>query len=213
MAFVPVPNTALVESVYMLDGQIVENTVYMTSVDPPTITTLAEMIEFVNLTIREQLIPSLVSAIQLLRVVGTLIDVLDGLVYVSTTSLPLSGGDTSAPLPSNTTVCCSLRTDHSGRSFRGRNYIPGMPDAAVTFNTVSVDFRNNVNHYFDVLRSGASELGWHHTVVSRFSGFTIVSGKKVPTPRVTGIATPVVNTLFVDNTIDSQRRRLPGRGS
>jgi hypothetical protein len=45
--------------------------------------------------------------------------------------------------------------------------------------------------------------------VSRYSGIG-TDGK--PIPRTEGIATPVTQVVITDHTIDSQRRRLPGRG-
>jgi hypothetical protein len=43
-----------------------------------------------------------------------------------------------------------------------------------------------------------------HVVVSRYH---------LGAPRVTGIATPVITYLATDNNVDSQRRRLTGRGT
>jgi len=46
-------------------------------------------------------------------------------------------------------------------------------------------------------------------VVSRFSG---VDADGHPIPRTTGVSTLVASVAIVDPVIDSQRRRLPGRG-
>jgi len=46
-------------------------------------------------------------------------------------------------------------------------------------------------------------------VASRFSG---VDGDGKPIPRTAGVVTPISNVIVVDRVLDSQRRRLPGRG-
>jgi hypothetical protein len=212
MPFVPVPNTAEVEAVYLLDGQIVENVLFFQHTGTPDAGSLSELVEAVNTAIRTQLVPLLSNAIQLLRLVGTLIDVADGLVYVSTTSLPATGGSGDESMPSNVAACMSFRTGHRGRSFRGRNFIPALPNGWISTNTITSTLSTSLTAaYTEILGAGA-DSGWVPVVVSRYSGYTIVSGKKKPTPRTTGIATPIIAHYFVDNTVDSQRRRLPGRG-
>lgn len=212
MPFVPVADTAEVEAVFLLDSQIVEMTFYYQNALTPDLSTLTNLLDAVNAAIRTSLLPFLSSAIQLLRVVGTLLDVADGLTAVSIVSLPAAGGDGSESAPSNVAACISKRTGQSGRSFRGRNYIPAIPNSAITTNTLSGDFTGGVTTAFGSILGAGGEDGWVPVVVSRFSGFTIVDGRKVPTPRETGIATQITSHFFVDDTVDSQRRRLPGRG-
>lgn len=212
MSFVPVANCAAVDVIFDLDGQTVENTLYFTFPSTPSLLELQQLIDEVNSTIRGNIMPLLSSVLTLLRVIGTLIDVADGLTSVSTVSLPLAGGSASESAPSNVAACISLRTNNSGRSFRGRNYIPGIPNDQVALNTMLTGFTNSISAGYAQLRTNVAGIGWTHVIVSRFSGFTIVGGRKVPTPRVTGIATPVSAAFFVDETVDSQRRRLPGRG-
>jgi len=43
--------------------------------------------------------------------------------------------------------------------------------------------------------------------------FVVVSKKSGGLPRAIGLSTPVQQSVIVDNILDSQRRRLPGRGS
>lgn len=212
MTFVPVPNCAAVDVIYDLDNQTIENTLFYTMASGPTLTDLQALLDAVNETIRGNIMPLLSSTLHLLRVVGQLIDVIDGLTAISTVSLPFAGGSPDEPTPSNVAGCISLRTAHAGRSFRGRNYIPALPNGQVALNTMSEGFLTSLAGGYLALRTNMSEIGWTHVVVSRFSGFTIVGGRKVPTPRTVGIATPVTNAIFVDATVDSQRRRLPGRG-
>ena len=120
MGFVPVERTAQVASVYLLDQQIVENTLYFEKPSAPSIADLTALVDAVNNAIQTSLLPFMSSAIQLLRVVGKLLDIADGLIYVSTTGLPKAGLDSQDSMSSNVAACMSFRTNASGRSFRGR---------------------------------------------------------------------------------------------
>ena|SRR6267378_3168258 len=215
MPFVPVPNTVEIEAVYSQDGQIMENTMYFQFPSAPTLAQITALADDVRVAIHDNLLPLLSTTIQLLRVIGTLLDVADGLQFISTTGLPAAGSDSSAPVPSDVSFAISLRTGRRGRSFRGRNYLAGLHRDSLgsSINTITTAFANAaVAAYTDIAAAG-SDAGFVMGVVSRFSGFTIVAGKKVPTPRVTGIFTPITTIEVTDFTVDSQRRRLPGRGS
>lgn len=212
MPFVPVPLTAEVEAVYLLDSQIVENTLYFSHVSAPVLSDLVALVDDVNNAIRTSLLPFLANAIQLIRVVGTLLDVVDGLTYVSTVSLPASGGSGDEQMPNSVAACMSFRTAQRGRSFRGRNYVTALPNGWVSGNNITPTLGGQLTDAYTAIFAAGADDGWTPVVVSRYSGYTIVGGKKVPTPRATGIATPITNHFLTDNTVDSQRRRLPGRG-
>lgn len=204
MAFIPVPGTAQVEAVFSLDGQVVENVLFYQGTDLSE-TSLAALLDAVNAAIRSQVLPLLHSTLQLLRVVGQIIDVADGLTALSVTSLPASGGAGGTSLPSNVAVCVSKRTAFSGRSFRGRNYIPGIPSAQRSgVNELESSFVSSIRAAWEVVLDAGVDDGWVPVVVSRFHAGA---------PRVTGVATPITGVIVVDNIIDSQRRRLPGRGA
>jgi len=204
MPFIPVPNTVQVEVVYELDGQICENTInYTLGTATPVLADIQDLVETVSSIIRASIIPLLTNTITLLRLVGTLIEVADGLQYISTTGLPAVGGSSDLPLPNNVSLAMSLRTGLSGRSFRGRNYIVGLTQAAVVGNTVNTSEISALLTAYESLRVPPTDAAWQMSVVSRFTGGA---------PRTTGVATPVTSVIVVDATVDSQRRRLPGRG-
>ena len=62
---------------------------------------------------------------------------------------------------------------------------------------------------YEGLPSVATVAGYTWVVASRFSG---VDAEGDPIPRAAGITTPITTVLIVDNLVDSQRRRLSGRG-
>jgi len=204
MAFVPADRTAALDVIYELDGQIVENTLYYQKETTPDATDLAALVEVVTAYIKDVIIPFLDSAISLVRVVGTLIDVIEGLSYTSTTGLPASGDQTGAVLPNNVAFCISFRTSLSGRSGRGRNYVAGISSDDVVANTFDSAWATNLVAAYAGLQGVAGDDGWVQVVVSRSHDGA---------PRVAALVSPVTSTLSTDRTVDSQRRRLPGRGS
>jgi hypothetical protein len=121
------------------------------------------------------------------------------------------GGQDFEAAPNNVAATISFRTGIAGRSFRGRNYIPGIPNPVVTLNTLDSGWMDSMVAAYNGLLPGGGVLpgGWIWGVLSQFSG---VDGLGHPIPRAFGVFTPIVNSLFVDATVDSQRRRLPGRG-
>jgi len=121
------------------------------------------------------------------------------------------GGVANEAAPNNVAACISFRTGIAGRSFRGRNYSPAVPNNLVTLNTMDVAFTNAMITVYGLLLPGGGALpgGWIWGVLSQFSGTDILGH---PIPRAAGVFTPIVNALFVDQTVDSMRNRLPGRG-
>lgn len=212
MPFVPAVRTAEIEVVYNWDGQIVENTLFYQKSTTPVLEDLAALTDEIRAYIIDQLLPALTSAISLIRVVGTLLDVVDGLQAFSTTDLPAAGGG-GGGVPGNVTLAVSFKTANRGRSARGRNYIPGLATSYVTNSHVSSEIQTAFTTVWAGLRTIGGDDGWQQVVCSRFSGFTIVGGKKVPTPRTTAVLYPVTEVVIIDPTTDSQRRRLPGRGT
>lgn len=205
MAFIPVANTVAVETIFELDGQIVENTSYWEAVDvTPTLTEVQTLLDTIRGVVEEDLLPLLADAIKLVRLVGTLLTAVDSLSTTLNISPAVSGGVGGPFYPNNVSYTVSFLTSARGRSFRGRNYIAGLPVDAVSGNTVDSDFRTGLLAYYTGLRAEMSELGWQMVVVSRYANHA---------PRVAGVTTPIDSFTTFDATVDSQRRRLPGRGN
>ena len=212
MPFVPAPNVMLVEPVFDWDGQTVENTLYFRFPTAPSLTDMAAFIDEVNAFFRSQILPALTTAISLVRVVGTLLDAVDSLQVISVASLPAFGTN-GAGVPNNVSLAVAFKTASRGRSARGRNFIPGLPVSGFTKSELNTTLVTAFNTAYEELRVLGVDAGWEQVVISRYSGFTVVAGKKVPTPRTTAVIRPVTQSILNDNVADSQRRRLPGRGS
>lgn len=121
-----------------------------------------------------------------------------------TGGLPIVGSAPGSPLPNNSTVAIKKLSAQSGRSFRGRWFFNGFTDAQVDTSTdeVLTTFRDNLLTVFNELLTDVATAGFTAVIASTISGGD---------PRVTGIVTPWVDS-FVNLTLDSMRKRLPGRG-
>jgi len=115
------------------------------------------------------------------------------------------GAVTGESAPNNVDPCLSFRSSLGGRSNRGRNYIPGISNSDVIGNIVDADWRIAVQTaYAELLPGGTYDPDPFVWVIASF--FTAGA------PRGSAVATPVVSCFFTDSIVDSQRRRLPGRG-
>jgi len=109
----------------------------------------------------------------------------------------LNGND---PLPALTAACISFRTGFTGRSARGRNYIPGLciSDMAANENSIDSTVLTALKDAYDLMAGYVNADGWFHVVISRFT---------LGAARPTGVYKPVTSYLFTDTKWDTQRRR------
>lgn len=203
MASVPVPNCALAEMRYSLDGQDVENTLwfrFQADIVPSDLEDLGTaLLSWWEANLR----PLQPTALTLREVYMTDQTTPNG---PSFTQLPLganTGERAEAILPSNVSLAVSFRTNFRGRGFRGRNYVLGLTENMVTANQVAPTVVADYAIAYAQLPTFLEPLSITHVVASRYLGNA---------PRPVGVSTPVTAYLCVDGTVDSQRRRLPGRG-
>jgi len=204
MAFVPVPNTALFEIRYTLFDQLIENTLWFEEALPWTTGTLADQCEFLHDWVVAELFPSMSSDITLREVFGTSMESATAPTGSFVPATPPAGDVPTGSEAGNVALGVTFRTGQRGRSFRGRNYIPGIPTSSRTGNQIAAAFATNMVNAYQMLADSFGAMLGTFVVVSRYSGGA---------PRVTGVTTPVLVVATHDLNIDSQRRRLTGRGS
>lgn len=106
--------------------------------------------------------------------------------------------------PGGTTLAVSFRTADRGRSARGRNFWVGLPKTNVTGNQVDPTYMQAIEAtYAGMVGAGAVQDEWTWGVCS------FEFNKQ---PRAAGLFRVVTSALCVNNDVDSQRRRLSGRG-
>lgn len=152
--------------------------------------------------------PLLSSDLSLLSVTVRDYTVPNGLEVVEASGAgPGGAGDA---FPNNVAACVSLRTGFAGRHYRGRIYLGGIPRTAVAENSYIPDFVNGIiTALGPFVGVGGVSPGWQLVVVAQWQ---VLTPHATPVPIPGGIVTPVQQFLFTDDVVDSQRRRLPGRG-
>ena len=211
MPFVPVPNSALVEVRFLNFLQHVENTLWFNRADAPDVANLTALATAVKAWWLAQMKPLQPTSVLMNEVVATDMSSATG----PQVSIPAVTGDqgvvSSPSLPNNCSLAVSFRTASRGRSFRGRNYIPALWEQGVDDNTVQPTIVAAIQLAYEqlIIDTGIAAAGWTWGIASRFHG---VDAQHKPIPRATGIFTPIVSVVIVDPTVDSARRRLPGRG-
>lgn len=122
-------------------------------------------------------------------------------------SLESGGINEGDSLPNNCALAFTLRTAVGGRSGSGRMFIGGIPDNAAAGNNATPEWANGVQAVLATgLRNRLSETG---TYDMRLVVYSTETGGL---PRPVGLPREVTAIQVLDRTIDSQRRRLPGRG-
>ena len=204
MPFVPVADTIQLELRHLLDNQQVENVLYFRNDNgawgDQEAATFAQTI---GAWYTAGPLAQLSNALTWREVYITDLSSVNGFQVTVPLVPPTPGGVNDEPMSNNVAVCVSFRTANRGRSFRGRNYLAGIPVGAVAGNNLTTAFVNAINDAYGDLQGIVGAVGVTWVVVSRIS---------LGLPRAQGVATPVQAAFLTDTTVDSQRRRLPGRG-
>lgn len=210
MPFVPVTNTVGVEVRMLLDAQKIENTLYFEKAGAWSAGDLVTLGNSFLTWWTAFYAVGVSSALTLSEIFIRDLTTVFGIVQTTPAPTPHPTGDRSAAsLPNNVAITVSFRSGLSGRFARGRNYVSGLSEDSVVLNTVDASVIADIQAGYEALQDVASDNSSTWVVVSRFSG---VDGDGVPIPRVAGVTTPITAVIIVDPIIDSQRRRLPGRG-
>lgn len=204
MAFIPVNGVALAEIRLSLFGQKIELTQYYNFDDPPPTSAMTTLGESLVDWFDTQLSTPLSTNLGLREVVVTDLSTATSPQVTVLPTATVTGKDDAPASPGNVALCVSFRTVFRGRSFRGRNFVPGIPSDQITGNTVATGVVEAIESAYNVLRvEHTASIDGQWGVVSRFS---------LGAPRVAGVFTPITTIVVVDANVDSQRRRLTGRG-
>lgn len=204
MAFQPVIGTAEVDIRGTLNGQLVENTIFLHVGDAWTAELLASAASIVRDWWFANIMPALPTAYVFREVFVKDLTTAAGLEASDSIGFGIQGTDSRAVLPGNATLAVSFRTGLAGRSFRGRNFVPGMTVGDVEGNTVTTGFAGEMSGGYEALLTALVDSDFTWVVVSRVTEGAI---------RATGLTTPVIAVAITDLLVDSMRRRLTGRGS
>jgi hypothetical protein len=204
MPFVGNDNVAEVNVVHYWDGQKVENLLYFFATVVPGDQDLLDLATGVGTYWQTNMLPIMSNQVSMFLVEAVHLTPPPAFTGTWAPSGTITGGDSNAALPNNVTLSVSFRTGLTGRSYRGRNYWLGLTEPEVTNNVVSPSRTAAITAaYAGMMGNDAVVGGWHWGVYSR---------RHLNADRETGLFTAVTSIVIVDAQVDSQRRRLPGRG-
>lgn len=126
---------------------------------------------------------------------------------IATAFSGVPGGATGDPLPGNVALVVRASTGRGGRGSSGRIYQGGLTETQVSGNVVSASVAEAIGNAWNSLIVRLSETGPVPMVPVVYSRF------QNNLPRTTALLRPIVSYGVPDNVVDSQRRRLPGRGT
>lgn len=205
MAFIPVSGSVKVAVHWTLFDELLINTLWFETLgavewDGPNINQLCGD---VWAWAEAELIPILSNDIIL-----TLVDGVDqsqqNSFYGSYSETPVVGSVAAQSAPSGICVSVKFASDLTGRSYRGRNYVSGIPSTAIDNNQITTTFRTALTNAYSDLNTYITLDQVVHVIASRFTNNQ---------PRTGGVTVLVQDYQIVDLNLDSQRRRLSGRGA
>lgn len=204
MPFQPVPDVAQCRVIGRQDGQITINDLYFEiSGGGITPVNLFGLVTVIDSWASGSLAALLSDDWTYERTEG--IDLTTANGFTASESSPTIGGSAGEAAPNNVAACVSIRTGNAGRSFRGRNYVPGIPNSLITLNTLDAGFRASLlSVYSDLIGAGTFVAGWQWGVVSRVSAGVV---------RPAGIISPVTSVVFTTPYVRSMRSRSVGHGA
>ena len=203
MQFISVPNTCSVELIFDVFGQKCENVYHVTqggSWTEEDLTTLAPtFVDWWN-AYGKALAHDGVSLTKIvLKDMGSQ----TGPAIEYSVGLPSAGAyATGDNMPLNVTAAISFGTALRGRSYRGRVYQIGLTSSMVVNNQLNSTYRAALIAGYAALVAAVAIASQSMVVVSKFSN---------KAPRAIGVHTSITS-VNVDVNLDSQRRRLTGRG-
>ena len=204
MDFIPSPNTVRVEMIYASNGQHVENVLNYTHTGTLTEENMFHLgdncADRYNTTFKLHQH----NACALIAVKVTQLDAQDAPAIVWNSFPPIAGLAPGNTTPNNVTCAIQLHTAKRGRSYNGRLFHCGMPEVA---------YRGNDMYGPEMILLQAAYEAWMSFAVDGIT-FTLVvlSRFHLKAPRAVAVCTPV-QSISVSPHVDSQRRRLTGRGT
>lgn len=122
------------------------------------------------------------------------------------TGAAVAGTGVTHPLPGQTALCVTLRTNNAGPAYRGRIYLPGWTeDTNDTNGACDTNAADNGVAFVNAIDAALAANGLDFAVLSRPRAATTIPAKTISAK--TGFGTPVTAVLVRDLVWDTQRRR------
>lgn len=204
MAFQAVPNTVQCDILFLYYGQRVENVIHVECPEGVDAGVVSDTALTVRNWVEDSYLPLLVTAVTFLGVEAKDLSVDGGATAFANATPPGTGGSAGDGMPGGTAFVVTLKTALSGRSYRGRKFIFGLNRSQVSGNELLAGYAGSFVEAFNDLIDVLTAVSKLLVVVSR-----VLDG----IDRIVAVTTPVTTAAYSDLEIDSQRRRLTGRGA
>jgi len=200
MPFIPFPTGSMESTIlYEWNGVPVINTMGWRTNDESA----ADVSDGTNISdniaswLTSSVLPNVCSSLICLSV--KTVDLTSATGWTWTTDVGVAGGVSTESVPNNCALVVTLETGLRGRSFRGRNFFPGLPladlDSPLEWKITTVA---GFTSFYETLDSDQAAAGYAMEVLSRFSGGA---------PRAIGVPTPVI-AIQAKVPVYTQRGRL-----
>jgi len=204
--FIPAPNCVSIELIYYSFVAICENQLHVELAAPASLSDLQAIRAIVNTWDSGNWKNRRAAGVSLARIRTKALDTNTSPVEDFNLPTIRPGTQSNPTCPLNVTFCIKLGTGLTGRSYRGRLYAPG----------ISISSCVNVNT-LDATEASAliASLGALNTALqagSPASHIVVLSYRNNFAWRTTAVPTAVTTFSYADLALDSQRRRLNGRG-
>jgi hypothetical protein len=204
MAFVPFTRTIKIEPVFTYGSQICENVFHFILSFDPTPEAGETLAALVKDWWTNNMIDLVAPELILTKVKWSIMEAEDDPAGEDAGGLPVSGTGASPQLPNNVTCVVRWATGLRGRSHRGRTYHLGLMESQVQGNTLLPSVVSDLTIEYLKLKE--------FQVIGAPATLAVASRIADGVERTQGVITPVTS-VFIDAIVDSQRRRLPGRGA
>jgi hypothetical protein len=204
--FIPVPNTSQVELIYSAGAYSLENVLHVHKGSPYSLADLQAqraVFDTWDNTYWKLGRPSFVS---LARIHSKALDTDTAPFEDYSLSSPRAGSNGGGFMTLAPTFAVKLTSGFSGRSARGRIYVPGLTESMMAdgYGNVTSGQANNWVSYVNSLITALTAAGYT---------LCITSYRHDKTWRTEGVNYDVTAVSYTDLHADVQRRRMPGRGS
>lgn len=198
--FVPFTNTAEVRVQHTLNGKPVENTLYFQRADSIQDTELDALAAALETWWFASLKPNQSNELVHVRTVAVELSNPDSLMSVNDDHNGVSGDANSDASSNQAAFCLRFGTNKRGRSWHGRNYIPGIPEAYVDGSRVSSTAVDAYQAAYEALLFDVLPEGWTWVVASR---------RHNKEWRTLGVTEPVTGVSATTTALASVRGRRP----
>lgn len=202
--FQPTQDVAYVQLIQELDGQQIQNGFNVYRGQGWTESSLTDAGGVIGQWFKQELLPTLSGDLVLTRIIATDMSQQVSAQVELPGGVDNQGGLLVDSLPNNVAMCVSLNSAYRGRSANGRSYLAGIPETASNGSRLTPSIADVWLAAYNILQSNYLAGIGTWVVVSRYTGGAL---------RPTATFLPIVSCVLKDYVVDSQRRRLPGRGT